>query len=118
MMILFKTVGIRKRGRSQDTIQAFHEQGVNRKENMEGMAALSALRTYQGLELVRGGHKVGLAVDLDQDAQAGPGVDVRRNGALGSHSAGLLVSARETLLAKPLQREGGIYLCIGRLASE
>ena len=82
------------------------KQGVYREDNMS-MVALSVLRTYQGLELVRGGNKVSLAVDLDQDAQAGPGMDVRRNGALRSHSAGLLVSARETLLAKPLQRKGG-----------
>ena len=53
------------------------------------------------LESVTASDKVGLAVELEQDADARARVDVRDDGALGGDAARLLVRRRHTLLAQP-----------------
>ena len=53
---------------------------------------------------VGAGHEIGLAVDLDQHADLAAAVDVRADGALGGHPAGLLGRRGETLLAQRVDR--------------
>ena len=48
--------------------------------------------------------EVGLAVDLDEDADAPAAVDVRDDSALGGLAAGLLRRLREALRAQPVDR--------------
>ena len=63
------------------------------------------------LELVGAGHEVGLAVDLDEHADAAAGVDVARDEALAGVAAGLLGGRREALLAQ--QRDGLVEVAVG-----
>jgi hypothetical protein len=50
------------------------------------------------------GHEVGLAVDLDEHADAAVRVDVRHHGTLGRLAAGLLGRLREALGAQEVDR--------------
>ena len=63
------------------------------------------------LELVGAGHEVGLAVDLDEHADAAAGVDVARDEALARLAAGLLGGRREALLAE--ERDGLVEVAVG-----
>ena len=59
---------------------------------------------HQLLELVGAGHEVGLAVDLDQDADLAAAVDVGADRAFGRDPAGLLGRRGEALLAQRVDR--------------
>ena len=65
------------------------------------------------LELVGAGHEVGLAVDLDQHADAAAGVDVAGDEALAGVAAGLLRRGGEALLAQ--LRDGLVHVAAGLL---
>jgi len=60
------------------------------------------------LESVTASDKVGLAVELEQDADARARMDVRDDGALGGDAARLLVRRRHTLLAQPRRGFGDV----------
>ncbi len=66
---------------------------------------------HQLLELVGARDEVGLAVDLDQHADAAAGVDVAGDEALAGVATGLLGGRRQALLAQ--QRDGLLEVAVG-----
>jgi hypothetical protein len=68
---------------------------------------------HEILEPVRLGDEVGLAVDLEQDADLAAGVDVAVHHAFGRRAAGLLGGLRDALGAEPVDRLLGVPAVLG-----